>query len=313
MKDCFEREISYLRLSVTDLCNLRCVYCMPEEGVAKLRHEDILSVEEIEEIVRSAAALGIKKVRITGGEPLVRKGIADICRRVSSVPGIEEVCLTTNGTLLPRYAGELREAGIKRLNISLDSLDPDKYRDITRGGELADALLGIDAARKAGFGTIKINAVLIGGVNNDGIRELTELSRQTDTHVRFIELMPIGETDTSIGQYIPGEAVLAAVPELEQLGAEGVARLYALPGANGTVGIISPISQHFCPSCNRIRVTSDGKLKSCLHSADEINLRGLHGDDLIRVMRDAIAHKPRSHTLETGASGSLRNMNRIGG
>jgi len=286
---------------------------MPEEGVQKLRHADILSVDELEEIVRAAAALDISKVRITGGEPLVRKGIVEICRRVSSVPGITEVGLTTNGTLLDRYAAVLYDAGIKRLNISLDSLDQDTYRTITRTGELDDAMRGIDAARRVGFSKIKINVVLLGGVNSGEIRALAELSRQDDTHVRFIELMPIGNTGSSIGRHIPGDVVLDAVPELNNLGAEGVARLYAFPGARGTVGIISPLSRHFCPSCNRIRVTSDGKLKPCLHSADEIDLRGLHGDSLIEVIREAILRKPQRHLLETGASGSLRDMNKIGG
>ena len=319
MKDPFGREITYLRISVTDLCNLRCVYCMPAEGVAKLSHKDILSVEEIEEIARAAAELGITKIRVTGGEPLVRKGIIEICRRISSAPGISEVCLTTNGTLLPQFAPQLRAAGIKRLNISLDSLDPETYRAITRGGELADALRGIEAARSAGFGAIKINAVLLGGVNDSEIRELAELSRDSNTHVRFIELMPIGATETGIWRYIPGDAVLSAIPELEPLGTDGVTRLFALPGACGTVGLISPRSRHFCPSCNRIRVTSDGKLKPCLHSPDEIDLRvkcpagALRGGDLKAIISEAVMKKPQGHSLDTGASGSLRDMNKIGG
>ena len=322
MKDQFDREISYLRLSVTDLCNLRCVYCMPEGGVAKLRHEDILTIEEIEGIVRAAAGLGITKIRITGGEPLVRRGIVDICRRVASTQGIEEVCLTTNGMLLPQFAYKLREAGIKRLNISLDSLDAETYRAITRGGELADALRGIGAAREAGFDGIKINAVLLGGVNEAEVQTLAGLSRTAGTHVRFIELMPIGGSASfTDGMYLAGDAVLAALPELEPLGIDGVARLYAFPGAGGTVGIISPLSQHFCPSCNRIRVTSDGKLKPCLHSADEIDLRGLSGDVLAEAIRGAIFGKPRRHALGGGTrrgqyaarSNSVRDMNSIGG
>ena len=299
MKDQFGREITYLRLSVTDLCNLRCVYCMPEEGVQKMRHEDILSIEEIAEIVKTSSALGIKKVRITGGEPLVRRGITEICRRVSSTPGIEETCLTTNGTLLPKFARELREAGVRRLNISLDSLDPATYSMITRGGKSADVLRGIDAAREAGFETIKVNAVLIGGVNEGEIRSLAEMSREPGMHIRFIELMPIGgSAGWAAGRYIPGDAVLAAVGELMALGTDGVARTYALPGAGGTVGIISPVSRHFCPECNRIRVTSDGKLKPCLHSAEEINLRGLHGEALAAAIGAAIWNKPCRHALD---------------
>jgi len=293
---------------------------MPEEGVSKLRHEEILTIEEIENIVRAAASLGITKVRLTGGEPLVRRGIADICRRVAAVPGIAEIYLTTNGTLLPKFAAELREAGIKRLNISLDSLDPETYRTITRGGKLSEALRGIDAARAEGFDKMKINAVLMGGVNDRELRKLAELSHEQGIHVRFIEYMPIGcAADGSDKRYLPGEAVLAALPELEPLGIDGVARLYALPGASGTIGIISPMSKHFCPSCNRIRVTSDGKLKPCLHSAEEIDLRGLQGDQLFETMREAILGKPLRHAMIEDESGrvshsaSKRGMNAIGG
>ena len=315
MTDQFGREITYLRLSVTDLCNLRCVYCMPEEGVTKLRHEDILSIEEIGEIARAAAGLGVKKIRVTGGEPLVRRGIVDICRLVSAVPGISEVCLTTNGALLPRFADKLREAGVKRVNFSLDSLDSDKYREITRGGELSDALRGIDSAREAGFEKIKINAVLMGGVNDGDIRALAELSRTKDTHVRFIELMPIGRNADSLKErYLAADAVLAAVPELEERGADGVARLYKLPGGAGTVGLISAVSMRFCQSCDRIRITSDGKLKPCLHSPEEVPLRGLRGAKLTEVMREAIRGKPLRHELDgDSCSSSARDMNAIGG
>jgi cyclic pyranopterin phosphate synthase len=314
MLDQYGREISYLRLSVTDLCNLRCVYCMPEKGVEKLRHQDILTVEEIGEIVSAAAALGIRKVRLTGGEPLVRRGILDICRLVAATEGIEETCLTTNGILLPKFAADLRAMGVTRLNISLDTLDPARYTELTRGGDLADALRGLDAARDAGFGRIKINTVLIGGVNDGETRRIVELTRGGDTHVRFIELMPIGESaDWASERFLENSAVLRAVPELVAAGSDGVARLYKLPGAVGTVGLISPISSHFCPDCNRIRVTSDGKLKPCLHSADEIPLRGLHGDELLEAMRNGLFSKPQRHFIDEAGSGSLRNMNEIGG
>jgi cyclic pyranopterin phosphate synthase len=315
LQDQFDRDINYLRLSVTDLCNLRCVYCMPESGVTKLRHEDILSVEEIEEIVRAAAALGITKVRLTGGEPLVRHGILDICRRVAAVQGITETCLTTNGTLLPKYARELREVGVNRLNTSLDTLDPVRYAEITRGGDLNDALRGIDAARDAGFDVLKINTVLIGGVNDGEIRDLVDLTRDGRTHVRFIELMPIGASaDWAGARFLENSAVLRAVPELVAADSDGVARLYRLPDTDGTVGLISPISSHFCPTCNRVRVTSDGKLKPCLHSSDEINLRGLHGDALAETLRAAIYGKPQHHTLDgTTTSNSARSMYAIGG
>jgi cyclic pyranopterin phosphate synthase len=315
MNDGFGRDIYYLRLSVTDLCNLRCVYCMPEKGVEKWPHSDILSVEEIEEIVLASAECGIRKVRVTGGEPLVRRGIVDICRRISAIPEIEELCMTTNGTLLPKYARELKSAGVDRLNISLDTLDPGKYREITRMGELKDALDGIDAALEAGFDDLKLNAVLIGGVNDDEIPAFVEMTRDKNIHVRFIELMPIGEcAGWSRERFIGNSAVLEAVPELIETGTSGVARLYRLPGGRGTVGLISPISAHFCPACNRIRVTADGKLKACLHSADEVNLRGLHGAQLVDTIRGAVAQKPLKHKLsEDAKSSSRRNMNAIGG
>lgn len=314
MIDQFEREISYLRLSVTDLCNLRCKYCMPSDGVAKLGHSDILTVEEIEEIVGAAAKLGIKKVRITGGDPLVRRGIVDICRRIAATDGIIETCMTTNGTLLRKFAAPLREAGLSRLNISLDSLNPAKYHEITRIGELSDTLDGINAAREVGFDNIKINAVLMHGINDDEIRALVELTRKTATHVRFIELMPIGSmADWSRERFLENSAVLRAIPELEPAESDGVAQLFRLPDALGAVGLISPISSHFCPSCNRIRITSDGKLKPCLHSADEVSLRGLHGDELIDAMRTSIFAKPRRHHIDETVSSSARDMFAIGG
>ncbi len=315
MKDTFGREIYYLRLSVTDRCNLRCVYCMPKDGVEKRRHDEILSIEEIEEIVRASVQCGIRKIRVTGGEPLVRRGIVDICRRISAVPGVEELCMTTNGSLLGEYAADLKAAGVDRLNISLDTLDPDHYREITRNGDFKDVRAGIDAALAAGFENIKINAVLIGGVNDSEIPELLELTRNNKINIRFIELMPIGECATwSKERFISNKTVLEKAPTLEKIGASGVAQLYKLPGGVGTVGLISPISSHFCPTCNRVRVTADGRLKPCLHSADEVVLRGLHGQDLVDAIAGAIACKPKKHHLDEQArSGAQRNMNAIGG
>ena len=315
MKDNFDREIYYLRLSVTDLCNLRCIYCMPENGVEKLSHDDILSIEEITEIVRAAAACGISKVRVTGGEPLVRNGIVDICRRISGIPGIRELCMTTNGILLPKYAADIKAAGVKRLNISLDSIDPDTYRKITRTGTLDSALDGVRTALETGFDAVKINAVLIGGVNDGEILSLLELTRRYNVDVRFIEVMPIGEcADWAESRFISASHVLELAPCLNDAGIDGVAKLYKLPDGLGTVGLISPISSHFCPTCNRIRVAADGMLKPCLHSAEEINLRGLRGSELERVIRSAISMKPRKHMLDAGEiSASARNMNAIGG
>ncbi|MCL2226309.1 MAG: GTP 3',8-cyclase MoaA [Oscillospiraceae bacterium] len=314
MKDSFGRDIYYLRMSVTDNCNLRCVYCMPDGG-ERQSGEDALTIEEIAEIVRASAVCGITKVRLTGGEPLVRSNIIEICRRVAETSGICELCLTTNGILLPRFVSDLNAAGVTRLNISLDSLDPETYKKITRTGTLDGALKGIYAALDMGFDAIKINAVLMGGVNDNEIFELLELTRKHNANVRFIEMMPIGETADWAGtRFVSVSRVLDIAPELKDVGADGVAKLYKLPDGLGTVGLISPISSHFCPTCNRIRVASDGKLKPCLHSSDEIDLRGLSGKALEDAISAAIFGKPLKHKLDAGeTSGSARNMNQIGG
>ena len=314
MNDEFGRKIQYLRLSVTDLCSLRCVYCMPAGGVIKRGHGDILSVEECVEICRVCASLGVSKIRLTGGEPLVRRGIVDICRGVSQIEGVDELCLTTNGLALPKLAPALKDAGLDRVNLSLDTLDAEKFRRITRVGELPDALAGLDAAEKT-FGHVKVNCVLMGGINDGEIPALVSLTRERNIDVRFIELMPIGECAAwPVERFISGEAVLEAMPELEPCGEGGVARLYRVPGWRGQVGLISPMSHKFCKSCDRIRVTADGKLKPCLHSAEEIPLRGLHGQALTAAVAAAIRAKPQSHFMDqTHESGSLRGMSRIGG
>ena len=316
MLDKFGREITYLRLSVTDLCNLRCRYCMPEEGVPKKDHAAMLTEDEMILAVEAAASLGITKLRITGGEPLVKKNILSICRRAARIPGIREVCMTTNGIRLPELAVPLREAGVRRLNISLDTLDPDKYARITRCGVLSDALAGIHAALEAGFEKIKLNAVLIGGFNDDEIEELTRLTLRYPLDMRFIELMPMGENGFGKEAYLPYTEVLRRLPELEPLSGEGgAAKLYRLPGAKGNVGLISPVSAHFCSGCNRLRLTADGKLKPCLHSSAEYPIKGLDKAGMAAVMREAILGKPEWHGLLDYAnrSQSARSMNRIGG
>jgi cyclic pyranopterin phosphate synthase len=315
MIDRYGRNVDYLRLSVTDLCNLRCIYCMPEEGVRKLKHDEILSVDEIGEIAAAAAELGIKKIRITGGEPLVRRGIDEILQAVSATPGIEEVCLTTNGALLPEKIGAIRDAGVSRVNISIDSLDPEAYANITRGGSLNEALSGVRAALDAGLTPVKINAVLMGGMIEDSIKPLIKLTMDNDIHVRFIEVMPVGEcSDWNSERFISADSVLEAEPSLSFCGNDGVSRIYKKPGHTGTVGLISPISSHFCPGCNKIRITSDGKLKPCLHSGEEFDLKGLDGEELTEAIRQGILGKPLKHGLEGGAaSNSARNMNAIGG
>ena len=317
MRDNYNREINYMRVSVTELCNLRCRYCMPEEGIAKKAHEDMMTAEETVMAVKAAARLGISKIRITGGEPLVKRGIVKLCSAIAQIPGIEEVCITTNGVLLPRFAKELKAAGVSRLNISLDTLNSEKYRYITRTGELSDAMEGLRAAEAAGFEKLKINNVLMGGFNDDEISNFVELTREQPIEVRFIELMPIGG---GIGfdraQFVSCETVLERVPELESMDMEeGVARLYRLPGAPGRVGLIRPISCDFCEGCNKIRLTADGKLKPCLHSDQEISLRGLDTDQMEQVLRDAILDKPqkREEINADSPSRAGRDMNQIGG
>ena len=315
MKDQTGRKIEYLRLSVTDLCNYRCTYCMGEDGVPKLNHKDILSIEEMAEIGRAAVACGIRKIRLTGGEPLVRNSIVDLCQKLKSIPDLEELTLTTNGSLLPELAQALKDAGLNRINISIDSLDEIKYTELTRRGHLADALSGLEAAKKAGFTHTKINTVLIGGYNLADIPKLVALTKDEPISVRFIELMPIGEcADWPKERFVSADAVLGACPALEPLTTDGVAKLYQMPGYQGTVGLIRPMSHNFCGSCNRIRITTDGHLKPCLHSTAEINLRGLHGSALISALKKGMFYKPAQHHLtETGKSASLRGMNQIGG
>lgn len=317
MQDSYGREIRYLRLSVTELCNLRCRYCMPEDGVCKKRHEEMLTQEEMVMAVRAAVSLGITKLRLTGGEPLVKPNIVSLCREMAAIPGLRELCLTTNGTLLPDLAPSLKEAGVKRLNISLDTLNAEKYRYITRRGELADALRGIEAALDAGFRQIKLNAVLIGGFNDDEIAQLAELTKRWPVDVRFIELMPmIDDHDFGPEAFLPYSVVLERLPELTPLPSDGgVARLYRLPEAQGNIGLISPISAHFCAECNRIRITADGKIKPCLHSSDELSIKGLSEREMADRLREAILSKPRWHgeLSYEKKSRARRSMNQIGG
>lgn len=317
MVDQFGREITYLRISVTELCNLRCRYCMPMEGVCKKAHDEMLTEDELVQAVEVAAALGIRKVRVTGGEPLVKKNIVSICRRIAAVPGIEELCMTTNGVMLPELARPLREAGLQRVNISLDTLDAEKYTYITRIGRLEDAIAGIEAALAAGFEKVKINAVLIGSFNDDEIPALAELTRQYPVDVRFIEMMPMYNSgDFDKDSFLPYTKVLEVMPELVSVSPDGgVAKLYTLPGARGRVGLISPINAHFCAECNRLRLTADGKLKPCLHSAAEYSIKGLDRAGMRAVMESTIYQKPKWHGELNAVNRSQagRNMNQIGG
>ena len=252
MLDSFAREITYLRISITDHCNYRCRYCMPEEGVEKRAHGDICSLEELRDMAAAAVRCGIKKIRVTGGEPLVRRGAVDFCRMLSEIPGVEELCLTTNGSLLAEQAVALREAGVTHLNISLDTLREDRFHAITRLGTLSDVLHGLESAERAGFEKIKLNCVLLGGVNDDEIADFAALTRAHDWQVRFIERMPMG-CGRDFGAYLPAQTVLERCPELEPVSHDGVAACCRFPGAKGTVGLIAPMSHAFCSECSRIR------------------------------------------------------------
>ena len=317
MIDNYGRNINYIRISVTELCNLRCRYCMPEEGIEKRSHEEMMTAEETVDAARAAVSLGIDKIRITGGEPLVKRGIVKLCREIAAIDGVRELCITTNGTLLGQYAKGLYDAGVNRLNISLDTLDHDKFRYITRLGELDDVLEGIEAAFEAGFEKIKINTVLMGGFNDDEIENFVALTKDRHIEVRFIELMPIGGgLNFEKAQFISCDEVLQRVPELESMEmSDGVASMYRLPGAAGRVGLIRPISCEFCSGCNKIRLTADGMLKPCLHLDAEISIKGHTQEEMTAVMKQAILDKPQKRdTMDAdNPSQAGRNMNRIGG
>jgi cyclic pyranopterin phosphate synthase len=327
--DSFARPINYLRISVTDRCNLRCIYCMPAEGIPLLTHQDILSFEEIQRIVRVAAELGIYKVRLTGGEPLARAGLPHLVRMIAAIPKIDDISMTTNGHLLPRYAEELAAAGLKRVNISLDSLRADRFRALTRVGTLARAWDGVAAAERAGLTPVKINVVVIRGFNDDEVLDFAQLTLEQERHIRFIEVMPLGHNelwaeDGFVSMQEVREKIEAAFGPLEPVGrsallvGNGPARYYRLGGAPGTLGFITPVSDHFCASCNRLRLTADGRLRPCLLSDAEIDLRGplRQGMDdiaLRELITQAAAGKPARHHLEDGEHPIKREMSQIGG
>ena len=338
------RRIDYLRISLTDRCNLRCVYCMPAEGVEWKPHEEMLTFEEIERFAVVAISEGISKIRLTGGEPLVRRGVVDHVRRLHEIPGVESIALTTNATLLPTYAEQLREAGLSRVNISLDSLDPEVYARITRGGSLDDALAGLDAAFEHGFDPVKLNVVVVRSLDQD-LLGFARLTRDRPLHVRFIEYMPIGHAEEGSGCHtdagtvdtegwtradtVPSDDVvariaeegaaagfgeLAAVSRGDAPGGWGPASYYRFPGAPGTVGVISPLSHHFCAECNRLRLTADGRLRPCLFSDHELDVRTALREgtveDVRAVVRQALADKPEGHDMRIGTA---RRMSQIGG
>ena len=317
MRDRLGRNVDYLRVSVTDRCNLRCIYCMPEEGIPKKDHNEILRNEEILKIIRISAELGIKKVRFTGGEPLVRKGIENIIYETSKIKGIEDIALTTNGTKLYEMADTLKEAGLKRVNISLDSLKKDRYRMITRLGNIDDVFRAIDKSLSIGLEPVKINTVVIKGMNDDEIFDFVKLADENPLHIRFIEIMPIGEGAKFKDNYISSDDLISSIPGLTPVETEpgNTARVFKRKGAKGTVGFITPLSCKFCSSCNRIRLTAAGTIKPCLHSKYEVDIKSfLNDEDKIRAMLEhAILSKPAGHNLEKEISQNQKMMFQIGG
>ncbi len=320
MIDTLGRNINYLRVSITDLCNLRCQYCMPAEGIKKMEHNQILSLEEIFQVIKASVELGVNKVRLTGGEPLVRKGAIGLIEQVAELSDVKDLALTTNGLMLKKYAKELKVAGLNRVNISLDTLNEEKYRQITRGGSLKEVLEGIEAAKEADLWPIKLNSVVIGGFNDDEIEDFAKLTME-GLEVRFIELMPIGQAaDWAKSRFVANTVVKEKLKDLVPVAISDLsspAKYYQLPGASGKIGFINPISSHFCKSCNRIRLTADGRLKPCLHSNQEIDIKTMlreGNEDIKEAISNAILAKPNQHTLtEKDHEPILRDMVRIGG
>jgi len=323
LSDSFQRPVNYLRISVTDRCNLRCVYCMPPEGIPLAPHEDILSYEEIFIVTQAAAELGIVKLRLTGGEPLARTRLTDLVAMLARIEGIDDISLTTNAELLELHAVDLKAAGLQRVNVSLDSLRRDRYHRITRVGDLDRALRGIEAARLAGLGPLKTNTVVIRGTNDDELLDFARLTQESDWHVRFIEYMPFANGDPHTDDLlVPVAMMKERIESLGRLeptfgGGGGPAKYFRLPGATGTIGFISPVSEHFCHACNRLRLTAEGKLRPCLFSDDETDLRGplrqgATTHDIKLLIREAAACKPEGHKLQAGIS-CERFMSQIGG
>jgi cyclic pyranopterin phosphate synthase len=328
--DRFGRKHDYLRISVTDRCNLRCVYCMPEEGMEFEPEDRLLSFEEITEVVRVLAGLGVRKLRITGGEPLVRKNLEQLIAMLSAIPGIEDIALTTNGIYLASRAEKLRAAGLTRVNISLDSLRADRFSLITRGGDIHRVLASIEAAYNLGLTPIKLNVVLMKGLNDDEIEDFLQMTIDRAIQVRFIEYMPIGHNDEGWkARYLTLQTVLERctqhgwiVNPSESVYGNGPSQNYQIEGAKGSFGLIHPISDHFCETCNRLRLTADGNIKPCLYWSHEFNVRTYMGDD--RAMEDlffrALDIKPQNHEMAQALMNedqshipTERRMSQIGG
>lgn len=324
--DGFSRPITYLRVSVTDKCNLRCIYCMPEGGLPWLQRAEILSYEEIAQIVRAAASIGVRTIRLTGGEPLVRRNLSRLVAAIAAVPGIDDIALSTNALLLEAQLDELVAAGLRRVNISLDTLRADRFEVIARRPGLDAVMRAIDAAVKAGLTPVKINCVVMRGKNDDELWDFAELTRERAIFVRFIELMPVHENlGLQRDAYLSSDEILERISAIGELrpvsgpAGNGPARYFALPGAAGAVGVISPLSHDYCERCNRVRLTADGRLRLCLFGDHAFDLRsplreGATKDELASLLRSAMLIKPERHHLRLGETASrMRAFSEIGG
>lgn len=326
LSDAFSRPITYLRVSVTDKCNLRCVYCMPESGLPWLRREELLSYEEIVELVRAAASVGVRAIRITGGEPLVRRDLHRLVAGINAIDGIEDISLSTNAVLLEEQLPQLLEAGLKRVNVSLDTLREDRFLAIARRPGLDGVLRGIDAAIAAGLQPVKLNCVVMRGQNDDELQAFADLTRDREIFVRFIEVMPVHENlELQRDSYISSDEILARIAEIGALepvqgpGGNGPARYFAFTGAKGAVGVISPLSHDYCERCNRVRLSADGRLRLCLFGDHHIDLRtplraGASTAEIASIFQSSMAIKPERHHLQLGETSSrMRAFSEIGG
>lgn len=325
MRDSFGRDIHYLRISLTDRCNYRCVYCMPEHGAVFHHHSHLMSDEELWRVVRVMARAGFDRVRLTGGEPTVRPNLVSIVEGIAKIPGIREIAMTTNGMMLERIAEPLARVGLRRVNISIDTLDAERFAKITRIGKLEHVWKGILAAERAGLAPIKLNAVIVRGYNEDDIVDLARLTLENAWDMRFIEVMPLGSvSDFQMNSLVPVEEMQARIEAefgaLEPLEWNGhnPARPYRLPGGRGTIGFISSVSAPFCEGCDRVRLTSDGKLRLCLLRDDEVDLltqmrAGASDDELLELISRGVYHKPWGHGLAENVHPEMRIMSEIGG
>jgi cyclic pyranopterin phosphate synthase len=326
MHDQFGRRIDYLRISVTDKCNLRCTYCMPVQGLDWIDRDEFLTYEEIASVVRQMAGWGLRRVRITGGEPLVRRDLPDLVHLLSEIPGIEDIAVSTNAVLLPQFGRELHDAGARRLNVSLDTLRRDRFRDVARRSErFFDATLeGIEVAERLGFSPLKINTVLMRGLNDDEVEDFAAITRKRPWHVRFIELMPTGDNLHLSERFLSTDSVLRRLEKIGDLrpaagpAGNGPATYFQFDGAPGTVGVITPLSHNYCDRCNRMRLTADGKLRTCLFGTHEVDLRTplRATGNILSAVRQALEGKQERHLLQLGTargSGGLRALSQVGG